>query len=629
MLVTPSRNLARRVSLKLRRWDIAADDSGGVPFANTPCGLFLRLTAQWLSQPDDPIALLSLVRHSKARFGLPLLAFAQARALLDEGLRGLAPVGGVAGLERKLRDKLGARVVATHPHLERLDAALERWNAAEGFAARLAAHLAAAEMFVAGENASGAETLWRGEDGETGARLTADLASLVPALDQIAHTSYAEVFEQLIAGNVVRRRNAAHPRISILGPLEARLQSADHVILGGLNEGEWPSDAGGDPFLSRPMRAEIGLPSPERRIGLAAHDFAQLVSARNVLLTRAKRSGGAPTRASRWLVRLCNILTGAGVLATVDQSPDYRCLTQLLDDAGRPQPVTAPSPKPPLESRPRELSVTRIEKWLRDPYAIYAAYILGVQKLDEPGEPFAARHLGQLLHEVFEAAARDGLPAGEEVAALWLIFDQKSQALGFRKADRALWGESLNASFSWFAAFETARRSAGSPVVLESQGAVDVAAARAPFRLKARADRIDRLHHGALYIFDYKSRSIPTQPQTQKFSPQLPLTAHIAASGGFPGVEKAPIAGFAYLKLLSRGASSKDEMRVEGDDAADMIADSVIGLQELVEVFDNPDTPYLSQPRPEYADDYGDYDQLARRGEWSAIDGEDGESDAL
>ena len=78
-------------------------------------------------------------------------------------------------------------------------------------------------------------------------------------------------------------------RVHIYGPLEARLQSADLLMLGGLNEATWPPETRSDPWLSRPMRRDLGLDPPERRIGLSAHDFAQSLGAPEIVLTRAAK----------------------------------------------------------------------------------------------------------------------------------------------------------------------------------------------------------------------------------------------------------------------------------------------------------------------------------------------------
>src|SRR5207247_10922809 len=108
----------------------------------------------------------------------------------------------------------------------------------------------------------------------------------------------------MIATEMLRPRFGRHPRLSIWGPLEARLQRADLLVLGGLNEGTWPPSVETGPWLNRPMRTALGLPQPERRIGLSAQDFASALAAGRVLLTRAEREGGAPTVPSRWLARL-------------------------------------------------------------------------------------------------------------------------------------------------------------------------------------------------------------------------------------------------------------------------------------------------------------------------------------
>ena len=83
------------------------------------------------------------------------------------------------------------------------------------------------------------------------------------------------------------------------------------VILGSLNEGVWPRPQEASPWLSRPMAAKLGLPPPERRIGLSAHDFAQALGAPTVYLSRAVKADGVPTVPSRWLQRLNAIIEAA------------------------------------------------------------------------------------------------------------------------------------------------------------------------------------------------------------------------------------------------------------------------------------------------------------------------------
>ncbi len=120
----------------------------------------------------------------------------------------------------------------------------------------------------------------------------------------VARGDYAELFHASIGDRVVRRPETQDVRVRIFGPLEARLQSFQRVVLGGLNEGSWPPETRSDPWLSRPMRRDLGLDPPERRIGLSAHDFAQALGAPEVILSRAAKLAGAPTVASRFVQRL-------------------------------------------------------------------------------------------------------------------------------------------------------------------------------------------------------------------------------------------------------------------------------------------------------------------------------------
>ena len=637
MLVTPDRDLSRRVAQKLRRWDIVVDDSAGVPFSNTPCGVFLRLVADWIAAPADPVALLALCDHGLARFGLSPEDKTRAHKALDQGLRGLRPPGAAinavrAALETPLnrRQKKPPSAVI-EPILQRLEAACASWDSAvaEGFSGWLKAHIAAAEIIAGTDDIEGAQRLWRFDDGEAGAALVSELLVSGAAIEA-ARSEYPAVFAMLISGVAVRRRAAAHPRLSILGPLEARLQSAEVVILGGLNEGVWPADAPSDPFLSRAMRRAVGLPSPERRVGLAAHDFAQLASQPQTLLTRSKRAGGKPSKPSRWLVRLQNIIAGAEAQTQTDASCYFDTLASALDQPASVKRAEAPNFAPPVRARPRHLFVTAIGDLLRDPYTIFAKQILGLRKLDDPGVAFEQRHLGELFHSVFETFAADypvALPENplEELRAR---FAKTAERYAFSGPERAFWSETIDDTLTWFAGFHAERQQIGKPLVLEGKGAHTLLIDGDPFEISAFADRIDRRNDGGLDIFDYKSRSLPTHKQAAAgFQPQLPLTGLIAAHGGFDGDDAsgdAPVNSFHYLRFLERRVAAKENISgATGADAARAIEEARIGLEAIIRYYDNPDTAYLSQPRPKFEHQYGDYDHLARRRERQAGGDED------
>ncbi len=617
-LATPDRDLSRRVAAKLQRWDIHVDDSAGAPFGQTRCGGFLRLMARLISNPADPAALASVMRH-------PLFGGGVA----DERRAGMVNAADLAlrGLKPDALDSVIARLSRAGPRAEALAPLVERLRAdktdAPSLQACLTAHIALAEAFAATDKASGADRLWRGEDGEAGAARIAALIDATATIRDWAPSDYHDIFDQLIGDIAIRRRSPAHRRVAIFGPLEARLQSADVVILGGLNEGVWPRDAAIDGFLSRGMRKSAGLPSPERRIGLSAHDFAQLSAASEVLLTRSKKTGGKPATPSRWIVRLKNILGGAGALAAIDRTYEYGILSERLDDA----PLSAgkaPAPRPPVASRPTHFSVTRVETLLRDPYAVYAKSVLGLDRLDAFNEPIDPRHVGNLFHRIFERYAGEAPPGTHDarVARLEALFERCAADSGFGAAHAPFWRARARAAFEWFADWDAARREEGAPAIIEERGEWRFEHEGRQYALVAKADRIDLLKTGAAAVFDYKTGAPPpTDKQQKTFSPQLPLTAAIVRAGGFAGLGAVPVDRFAYLRVQNRKPGSRNESGAAGADCAAKIDEAERGLKDLITHFNNPDTAYPSQPRPQYMAEFGDYDHLARRRERRAMDG--------
>ncbi|MCG8442368.1 MAG: double-strand break repair protein AddB, partial [Caulobacterales bacterium] len=329
LLVTPDRGLARRVAAGLTRWNVEMDASMGAPLAETSAGGFLKLVLEVALDPADPVALAGLAKHALAGFGQDRAALARRFGELERAvLRGVRAGDGFAGLHARLDRREEDAPAGAAALIDAMAAALDPLIAAAGApgeAANLAAaHVGAAEAAAATAETSGAARLWAGPDGEAAAALLRELLEEAEALGDITLDAYARLFERLSRARAVRAAGAEHPRVRALTPIEARLLSADLVILGGLNEGSWPAATPPDPFLSRGMRAAAGLAPLERRVGLAAHDFAQLACAPRVLLTRAKRAEGAPTVASRWLWRLKTLAAGAGVADALAPETDWQ-----------------------------------------------------------------------------------------------------------------------------------------------------------------------------------------------------------------------------------------------------------------------------------------------------------------
>ncbi|MCI5044797.1 MAG: double-strand break repair protein AddB [Aquisalinus sp.] len=643
LLVTPDRELARRVSLILERWNIAVDDSAGVPFANTPCGNFLRLVIAWLIDPSHPVSLLSVLKHPLCAAGFSKSEWPMLVSELDLRLRGLRPGAGFDGLrarcaggpewdaldtveegqrrDQRITPAVSDRLQTLLDRLQDIARLVERED--QSVEAFLTGHLQAAEQLSATETEDGRQRLWSGADGEAGAAFMRSLFENTDLMPDLNLDQYADAFPVMIAGTPVRRKERGHPRLQILGPLEARLQCADLVILGGLNEGTWPDEARTDAFLSRPMRAAIGLPSPERRIGLSAHDFAQGAGSASVLLTRAKQKARAPTKPSRWLVRLKNILTATNTLKTVDRSVEYRAWDKALDAQGRVASCPSPEPRPSVEARPVVLPVTAIERLLRDPYHIYARYILNLRSLEgfdlDPDR--AVR--GRFYHSLFARFAREypkTLPDDPES-----ILEKYAQDL-FSKSNvseevQVYWQARMQESFIWFADFHGKTLQRGKPLVIEGKGAYSFTEGGRDYALTARADRIDQYDEGA-FIYDYKTGKIPSKKQDASFSPQLQLTGLILQNGGFEEVTSARVTGYAFLKVLGQ-VGNKTEILDE--EACENIRQAEENLRALLRHYSDAAVAYRSQPRPFYRDDYGDYDHLARRPEWSAEGGEGGD----
>ncbi len=623
-LVTPDRDLARRVATALQRWSIEVDDSAGTGLANTPPGVFLRLTAEMLAERCAPVPLLAALKHPLAAGGEAPSAFRRkVRQMELAVLRGARPAPGLEGLRLALAEsRTGAALL---PWFDRLAARLAPFaEAIGGGAARLSdlveAHLAAAEALAATDSETGAARLWAGEAGEAAATFASELreAGLATPVSRSLH--YPAALEALMVGRAVRPRYGLHPRVAILGPLEARLQHADLLVLGGLNEGTWPAQVDPGPWLSRPMQSAFGLPLPERRIGLAAHDFFQAFCAPRVYLTRAQRVEGTPSVPARWLRRIDALREGLGLEADLHrEEAGLRAWAAALDDPGPPRPVGSPLPRPPVAARPRELSVTRIETWMGDPYALYAREILRLRPLDPIDADPGAAERGTLVHAALERFLRKhpkALPA-TALDDLMEIGAEVFHPIRARPGAFAFWWPRFLRVARWFVDEERARRGGIVESHVETKGVLTIDAPGGAFRLTAKADRIDRRADGSLEIIDYKTGAPPARSAVDHgFAPQLPLEAAIAAAGGFPGLPPGRVGALTYWRL-SGGTPPGEILAASKGDPAQLAESALAGLQRLVAAFDDPATPYACQPRPDRAPRFGDYDHLSRIAEWS------------
>ncbi len=630
VLVTPDRQLAARVAALLARWHIAIDDSAGRRLSRSRAGRYLLHLLEAAIEGLAPVPLLALLHHPLVAEDMRGAHDADIRTFERRYLRGPRPAPGFEGL----RARVAADDAADHRTrwlgwLDSLEAKLGPLaalctdpRATAPLTDYLAAHIAAAEALA------GADSLWAGDDGNAAQEVLDDLGVAAADCAPLTPDDYLAVLTAGLESVTVRPGFGTHPRLAILGPLEARLQRHDLVVLGGLNDGTWPPDPGIDPWMSRPMRATFGLPGADRRIGLSAHDFAQCFAAPEVMLTRALRVDGAPTTPSRWLLRLDATLdTFGGGEATRFASGDWLAWAAALDRPKGLAPVARPAPTPPVAARPRRLSVTQIEMWRRNPYAVYARHVLGLRKLDDLDEEPGAADFGNVVHDVLDRfVASDGPGDGpgtlESLLALGRqVLDDSIDS----PAIRALWWPRIARVAAWFAERQDERAHAIARTVTERKGEMEVMGQAGPFTLSATADRIDLLADGTARVIDYKTGAPPSATEVAAgYAPQLTLEGAMVLAGGFEGVSATAISALEYWRVGGLVPAGEVKSATKGP-PDDVIAEAKTGLAGLVARFDDAATPYLARPSPKHAPRYDDYQHLARTSEWSAVGGEDPE----
>ena len=630
-LVTPDRALAGRVSAALQRWDVLADDSAGEQLAHAPPAVFLRLLAATVADDLGPVSLMALLKHPFAAAGMaPAACRAAARTLERACLRGPRPPGGLTGLRLKVERVTDARRDGLVDLIDRLEACLEpllRQSVAMSPATLLSGLVEAAEALATTDERAGPAILWAQEEGEV---LATTLAGVLPHLTLLPDqppSVLPGLLDALLEGAVVRSRRVLrgreaageHPRVFIWGLLEAQLQSVDVVVLGGLVEGVWPPATDPGPWLSRPMRARAGLPSAEEAVGLTAHDFmANACAAPVAVLSCPRRLDGAPAVPARWLVRLDAFLAGQGLRLPAHPASAWAA---QLDQPATVQRLSPPAPRPPLELRPRRLSVTEIETWLADPYAIYAKHILRLRKLDPLEQATDAADYGTVVHDGlhrFLDAHGARWPAGA-AAKLREAMEHALERAGLRRALVEWWRPRLWRIAEWVADTERDRRASNalSDLATEVKGSWELAVPGG-FRLTGRADRIERRADGTLAILDYKTGAPPSQTEVEAgFAAQLLLEAAMAQDGAFPGITGQAVE-LAYWHLTGgfEPGQVKPLFKGRADEIADAVAGARVSLRALVEAFDDPAQPYLSQPHAGRVPRFSDYGQLARVAEW-------------
>ena len=623
-LVTPDRTLTRLVKASLDRWAIEPDVSVGDPLALSAPGRLFQHVADNIGRQLSSEALLVLLKHPLVNSG----SDARGQHLLW-----------TRELELYLRRKGVPFPDSTNlmawAQLEPDDQARVDWvNWIESAALGLnnavahtvqdfvALHLRAVEDLAIGHQSGTTDELWAKQAGEEARKTLTELQLAAAFGGTLSPLEYRALFRSVVARGEMRDPVLPHPGVMIWGTLEARVQGADLVILGGLNEGVWPENPSPDPWLNRTMRKDAGLLLPERRVGLSAHDFQQAVGAGQVVLSRSLRDAEAETVPSRWVNRLTNLLEGMSPQAA-DALKACRAKGQVLVDLAlaldAPEtaipPAERPSPSPPVSSRPDILSVTAISRLIRDPYAIYAQYTLNLKKLDPLQQRPGAALRGTVLHKVLERFVNALPDSFDHTIAKTLLQTIAHEVLSSDvpwPTARVFWQTRLDRVIDEFIAGELRRKADGDPIALEEMG--KMAFADLNFTLTAKVDRIDRLHDGTLRILDYKTGTVPTAPQLRYFDKQLVLEAVMAEAGAFEKIGPSKVSQVAHIGL---GAVPKFDVTTLDAEEIIKIRDE---FRQLISEYQNLTTGYTSRRAVSTWRFDGDFDHLARFGEWDESD---------
>jgi ATP-dependent helicase/nuclease subunit B len=602
-LVVPDRALARRVSAHLRRWGIAADDSAGRPLSSTPPGTLLIALAEAAAGDFAPVALLTLLKHPLVKAGDERLAWLDQVRALDLALRGPRPSPGLAGIAGRLA---GAKAVPRDlpAWWDRQAALLAPIEVAFAQATALADIL---PLLREAASALTGEAAWAGPAGRASAELFAEVEAAAPLGPRALNPSaVAPLLTRLMDEVAVRPPQGGHPRVFIWGLIEQRLQHADVAIAAGLNEGVWPALPSPDPWLGPKVRALLGLPGLERRIGIAAQDLVSVLGSPRVLVTRARRDARAPAVASRFWLRL-EAMTGG-----IARAPDYRRWVAAIDRPDAFAPASRPRPSPPADKRPRELAVTRLDRLKADPFAFYAQQMLKLSALDPIDADPSPAWRGNVVHAVLEAWAKED---GYDPARLPARAEAMLDGIVAHPVLRALWAPRLREAIEWIAARMVEDAAEGRrPIVAETFGERQIDG----IRLYGKVDRIDRLVDGTLAIVDYKTGQPPAPKQVAAgYAMQLGLLGLIAEQGF--GDVKGTASTFEYWSLAQKdgqlGYVASATSKRAGLDPADFVAHARRQFEGAAARWLTGEEPFVAKLHPEFSP-YGEYDQLMRLDEW-------------
>ncbi len=651
-LITPDRKLAQRVMLELERWGIRADDSAGVMLSDTPTAVLLRLIIQAIDHHFSPVDLLALLKHPLVACGLdPKDCRQLARQLEQSALRGAAPPADLCAskaihslkdrIQQNTREKNSLETLINR--LEKCFAPIFHWQDSATHPIKIPVPELLTNLIQTAENLAQTNTteavsrLWQGEEGNRLSNLFSELIAATAILPAQPYTALNGLLNAVLRQDrtPIHRGDpfGVHPRVFIWELLETRLQTADTVILAGLSEGIWPPAADSGPWLNLAIREKIGLPSPEQKIGQAAHDFCMAVSAaQHVVLSSSNYREGQPVIPARWLTRaeiFLKIFLKDGQ-QPIPSHPAQEWATQLALEQCQSQKQNCfeePCPKPSLKQRPRQISVTEVETWLRDPYAIYARHVLNLKPLPALQEETDSKDFGNIIHKALERWIKDydKTPESWHIegarTCLETLFEEilEDKKYTHISVSRRIWWKPRFQRIAQWVAEQATQNPPLDSLFAEVKGEMDIPdLPGGTFKLIGRADRIEYNADG-FTILDYKTGDLPSKDDIKNsWAPQLFLEAAMLQKGAFKDIpEQHQVTDLIYWHLPPSPNKKISSMSLkEKLDLSEKTNDLWEKFLSFIRYYDNPETPYRSHPYPGQEPRFAQYARLARVAEW-------------
>ena len=449
--------------------------------------------------------------------------------------------------------------------------------------------------------------LYMGSEGEKLKETLRLIKNSLDYLGKIKPEEWIEISQNLMQDIIIYPSiNSFNHGVEILGILEARLGVSDLTIVGGLTEGIFPRNINNaNAWLNSNEMVHLNLPSPDRIIGLAAHDFYMLSSNSKVVLTYANYSEGELTQRSRWIHRLValsktlNLPFGQKHLVAKEwmkQDKNTPLSTTNIDDFS-----------PPKEARIKKISISDLERLEKEPYAIYAKKILDLKPLNPITQRPNARIFGIILHQIIENYYKSNIYKSvhfnsTRIKLLALALEQIKPFKSFPET-YAFWTKKLELITEWIIKNDISRQSITKNIYIEVPGKIIINTHMGKFTLIARADRIE-VNNGKITIIDYKSGTIP-KPNTinNLSSPQLPIEILIALNKGFNQIQTQNIKEAIYWHLDGLNEGGKELNTLKDNTSLEEIANIANEwAKNILMHYANPKNPFL--PKKSIYEDY-------------------------